>query len=207
MKPFLPGERRAFNEGRISSVMRPDRGEDCTFKVGEEFKLRSCRIVVRKAHRIKRDRKRYWRVEFDRYVPDRLYLLARGAGDGHGYASDPDLAQRAQDPVPGERLEGPSPAEREVGLVGGNDREPPEPEAVPPHEIADYKHSKQARALYEHEIEEARAQERELPIGERIASLVRRAKQQHVDVSGDVTVIEQRMDKMERKIARKGQHG
>lgn len=200
----LAGHRQAINEGRCESILRPDTGQPCPFKTGEEFKLRSCRIVIRKTHRIKRDRKPYWRAEFDRYVPDRLYILARGAGDGRGYASDPNLAQRAQDPIPEERSEGPSAAEQEAGVVGGNDREPPEPEAVPPHEIANYSHSKLSRERYDHEMEEARARERELPLGERMASAVRRAKEQHVDVNGDLKVIEQRVEKIERKLSKRG---
>lgn len=204
MDKFLPGEREAINQGRCSSLLRPDDGEDCTFKPGEEFKLRSCRIVIRKTHRIKRDRKRHWRIEFDRYVKDRLYLLARGAGDGRGYVDNPDLAQRAQDPIAQDQPDGPSPGERDAGIVGGNRREPPEPEAVPPHEIPNYTASKEARAAYERQIEEERARQRELPLGQRIANIKKLSAERHLDISGDLTVIEQRVEKVERKLAKRG---
>jgi len=191
----LRGMRQAINEGRLRSLLWDDDGGDCPVEVDEQFPLRSCLIVITKTHRIKRNSSRFWRAEFERYVPERRYMLARGAGDGKGYVDDPDLAQREQAPDELAEPYEPSPAERVAGVVGGNDREPPEPEAVPPHEIENYTGSKLARARFDAEVEEARAREREQPLSVRIASIVRRAKAKHVDISGDVFVIRQRLGK------------
>ena len=195
----LAGQRQKINEGRAYSLLwLCSRFSACPVKSGDVFALRSCRIVITKRQRVRKQGDWYWRAEFKTYRPDRPEFLARRGG----LTSDRKLAMAAQDdPEPGtlrviaegERCPKAAAEHAALGTV-------PEPEAVPKHEIDDYTGSRAARQRYEREMAERRLEEAEAPLEARITRLREMAAERHIDISGDLTVIEQRLAKAERRV-------
>jgi hypothetical protein len=136
----LAGQRRAINDRETERLLWPDEGKGCPVEVGEVFKLATCHIEITRCQRVQRGREWLWRSEFRRIYGDGgVFLLSRAGG----YTEDPKLAMRAQDDpeagtVTGDPLENPR-----------NTESPPEPEAIPPHEVATLPTSVAARVRFE----------------------------------------------------------
>jgi hypothetical protein len=192
----LAGHREAINEGRASVVFLKPLEDKCPVEVGQFFVLKKCGVEVTRKERIRKDGEWIWKIDFMRIrKASKPRLLKRGGG----YTTDPDLAMRSQDDIqnaatlsvatPDERTE----AHRAAG-------EPPEPEAWDDVDIWHSASSQTAReryALLQHQL---RAEEREEPLLERLARVVREAKEQHIDLSGEERVIERRVRAMEAKL-------
>lgn len=142
MSDPLAGQREALNQGRDSLLWKP--GEKCPVKVGDVFELRTCGIEITALHKI-RTRGEYWggtRAEFRRIMPEsRSYFLGK-----RGYTHNPEEALKADDDPTPATLDVVSPDAREERHRSQG--EPPEPEAVPPHEVAQLSSTITARARY-----------------------------------------------------------
>lgn len=197
----LTGVREDINEDHtLDTVAWPDRGRGCPVKVGQLIKLRTCTIEVTRRRRAREEGGRfYWRAWFRRLYPEgRVYLLARGAGDGHGYTADEELAERSrEDPNAATTLASCDPLEN-PGNLGG----PLEPEAVPPHEVGTFTGDTLARARYRHEVTQAHLNLQAQPLEVRLATVRLEARRNHVDISSEVRVIERRITTLERKVGR-----
>lgn len=160
----LAGRRQAINENRASALTWPDKGRGCPVDVGDVFTLRSCSIEITRKERIRRKGQWLWMAQFVRHVhlPDRLNLLAAAGG----YTEDEDRAMRAQDDPDPATIKTVHPMDNPLNL-----HTPPEPEAVPRDEIANYSSSRIAQQRYIREAAERRAAERRLPLSERIRRL------------------------------------
>lgn len=185
-KDPLAGRRQDINEGRASGLEWPDNGQGCPVEVGQIFPLRSCWINITRIQRIQRKGEWRWLALFNRYTPDRAYLLAPV-----GYTEDEKQALRAE----GNTVHRPF-----DGLVDRNLREPPEPEGPPPDEIRNYAGSLEARQRYEREMAKRRVEEAAAPLEQRIARLREMSHTRNVDISSDLRVIEQRVEKAEAKV-------
>lgn len=190
----LAGIREKINRGDLDTLLWPDEGKGCPVEVGDVFQLRSCSIEITGTRRVQRGRSEWlWRATFRRvYRSGRIYLLAaRGAGDeGHGYVSEDKAALSSGeerpdwDPVEGDRVP-----------VGP----PPEPEAIPPHEVRDLPTSVAARARFaeqrldidakraersiSHELRQALAEARKR--GEDVTPVVERVREQIRELKGN----------------------
>lgn len=152
----LLGQRAAVNAGRIEALSWPDFGAGCPVKTGQVFDLRFGQITITRCRRLRRGRDFVWVADFDRsFRASPALILARGAGNGHGYTSSAEGALRADD------------VHRD-GLLGGEPEYAPEPEAVPPHEIATYTGSQVARNRFEQQQSAARQALDALPIARRL---------------------------------------
>lgn len=200
MKDPLAGRRQDINEGRASALVWPDQGKGCPVEVGQVFPLRSCRIEITRIERRRREGKWNWLAFFARYTPDRLHLLTRGAGStGTGYITelkDEEQAQRAQDDPEAATLCAADP----LGRPDPNLRSAPEPEGVPREEIPNYLGSIEAQQRYELDMAERRVAEAAAPLEERLVRLREMAGRRNIDITSDLFVIEQRIEKAEAKV-------
>ena len=195
----LAGQRQAINEGARTSLTWPDRGKGCPVAVHQLLELRTCHIEISRVQRIRRGSGWLWKAEFSRYPKhgDRVHILARGAGNGHGYVHSPTAsAMTAQDQgaftiASVEPMDNP-----------GNLGPPPEPESVPPSEVGSFTGDALARRRYEHELEQAHLAHLGAPLEVRLATLRSVAGAAHVDISADERVIERRLTSMERAVLR-----
>jgi hypothetical protein len=163
----LAAQRQRINEdSSISALTWPDRGRGCPVDVGDVFKLRSASIQITRTRRLREGGRFVWLADFARYRPQRPYLLARGAGDGHGYTTDPDLAVAAQDDPDAATIASVDPLDNPLNL-----RAAPEPEAVAPDEVEALPRTVAARANYERERAEEWASFERLPLRERLRFL------------------------------------
>jgi len=187
----LAGKRQAINEGEIDVLEWRDEGKGCPVEQGQVFELRACVIEITSVRRLKRGRSDWvWRATFRRTVrahSDRPHLLKpRG-----GYVSDARSAMQSGEERP--RWE----------VISGDlvpSGPPPEPEAVPPHEVRELPTSVAARARFEELKREEVQAERELPLPARLARLRQLAREKHVDISAEERVIERRIVAIERKL-------
>lgn len=194
----LAGYRETINEGRTSVLfLKPLKDQSCPVDVGQFFPLKKCGVEITRKEKLKQDGEWLWKVDLLRIrKASKPRLLKRGGG----YTHDPDLAMRSQDDIQGAfTLDVISPEDRsEAHRAAG---EPPEPEAVDDEDIWAGASSQRAReryALLQHQI---RAEEREEPLLERLARVQMQAKEQHIDLSGEVRVIERRVKAMEAKLS------
>lgn len=209
MTDLLAGRREAINEGKAFSLVWLDEGKGCPVEVGQLFTLRACRIEITKTHRIQKKLDWefegdvllagwYWRAEFATYrrLVRQRYLAKRG-----GTTTDRKQAMAAQDdPEPGT-----------LRVIGEEERDPvaatqhaqlgDAPEAsVPHHEVPDYGASRDADQLYKLAHAERRVAEASAPLEERIERLREMSRVRHIDISGDLKLIEKRVAAVERKI-------
>lgn len=121
--PFA-GRREEINDGSLTSFSWETKlWPVCPVEMGEEHKFRSCRIAITSVHKIQRSGVQFWLALFDRYDPERIYLL----GKSGGYVDDPKAAMTAQHDI--------NAGSQEEAWRGNpaNLGPPPEPEAIPPH--------------------------------------------------------------------------
>lgn len=144
-KDPLAGLREDLNNGRLTSLTWPvSQYPECPVKPGDEYKLRSCRIVITSANKMRRGGVESWLVLFDRHGPERTYLL----GKAGGYVEDPKAAMTAQaDCNAGSQEE----AWRQNPANLGP---PPEPEAVPPHIVDSLPSTKATRMRHQQQKDE-----------------------------------------------------
>jgi hypothetical protein len=213
----LAGRRESINQGRIMSLVWPDRGEGCPVEADEVFRVRAGGLVILKTYRFQKkspwkfDREEmppgwYWGAEFKlfRRVVAPVFLARVG-----GTTKDRDQAMAAQDdPDPGT-----------VRKIGEDERDPearahhavlgeePEPELVPHFEVLELRPSREARERYLLEMEEKRAVEANAPLEERMARLRKASANRHVDISPEMRIVEkqlaraaQQLEKAERKV-------
>lgn len=121
-----------------------------------------------------------------------LYLLDRKGG----YTSDAGQAMRAQDDPEAPTIDGADSHE----LANRNLSAPPEPEAVPPHEIEHYTGSVLSRRRYDDEMSQLRLELASKPIELRLAYVRQLARENHVDITGEERIIERRIAALERKL-------
>lgn len=210
MKDPLAGKREAINRGEVYSLVWLDLGEGCPVEDRQIFRLRACSIQITKTHRIQKkqpwshegDLLRagwYWRAEFETFWKiARTSFLARRGGttSDHRQAmrteDDPESAGTLHAIAEGERDER---AELEHGALG----EPPE-SAVEDHLIPQLTGSREARQRYELEMAERRIEEASAPLEQRLVRLREMAAQRNIDISSEMRVIEQRIEKAEGKV-------
>lgn len=140
----LAGKREQINRGELNSLQWRDDGNGCPVSVGQVYELRACWIQISKVVSRKVGSGFVWRATFDRRWKDmgRLWLLDR-KGD---YTEDPDQAMRAQDDPDASTLDRVDPDDRSD--EHRNNGEPPEPEAIPPAEVAELPSSVAARVRH-----------------------------------------------------------
>lgn len=201
-KDPLAGRREGINAGYVDSLLWPDRGQGAPVEQGKFFKLRTCHIEITRVHRVQQNAegggKRWlWRAEFRRIFPEGGVFLLGKSGK---YVRDAKEALTSQDDHVGATLDPIDPDDRSDAhrAVG----EPPEPEAVPPHEVGTYTGDALARRRYEHEMAQERHADAEQPLEVRLARLRQLADAKHVDISGEVRVIEKRVEKIEQRLGR-----
>lgn len=193
MKPDpLAGKREAINAGNLDRLLWPD-SEEPPVQVGELFKLRMCWVEITRVHRVQpMDSDWQWRAEFTRHFPaDRPYLLGP-----RGYVREPKSAVSAQDdPNPG-TLDKVNPEDRsEEHRAAG---EPPEPEAVSPHEVGSTTGDLVARRRYEHEMESRRLELEAMPLERRLSRILALAES-GVNVKRELKAIRGKVAEAERK--------
>lgn len=186
MKDPLAGRRQDINEGRASGLEWPDKGEGCPVEVGQTFALRSCWISITRIQRIQRKGGWKYLALFNRYTPDKVYLLAPT-----GYTEDEEQALRAQHKTVHHPFD---------NLVDRNLRQPPEPEGPPPEEIPNYIGSLEAQQRYERDMAERRMEEAEAPLEQRLARLREQSRLRNIDISSELRVIEKRIASAESKV-------
>jgi hypothetical protein len=206
-KDPLAGQRQAINDHEATALFFPlmvgGKEQRCPVQVGQIHFLRSCTIEITRTERTKRYGKRAWMATFTRTERsvDRVRLLSHS---GEGYVSDPKLAAKLNEDVFHKSPE-------TIDVIDEGDRsdahknagEPLEPEAVPPHEIKSYRGSRDAHQRYLLEMGAARVAEQEQPLELRLAKLRAKSKGQHVDISGELRIIERQVAKAERKVLEK----
>lgn len=158
----LAGLRERINEDTsVHALAWPDRGQGAPVQVGQVFKLRRVAIEVTRVRRERRGHGFVWIADFTRYHPDRgPRVLTRGAGDGldehFGYTDTPETGLLLDDEHTEATLV-PLNSPRNLGP-------PPEPEAIPPHEVESLPRTAAARMRFEEaEIERRAALERMTP--------------------------------------------
>lgn len=177
----LEGKREGINAGEIKQLtFKQEKDEPCPVAVGDTFQLRNCFIEVTEITRRKRGKGKegewYFVAQFTRYrKASRPYLLAR-----RGYTHDPRQAIKAD--------------------LQDHDLQEPEPEAVPPHEVAELDGSMDAYHRHLMVVAEARAAHEALPIEQRLASVKRAAKEAHIDISSHERLIRRKVAEIERKV-------
>lgn len=187
----LAGRRQSINENRATALIWPDKGRGCPVDVGDVFTLRSCSIEITRKERIRRTGQWLWMAQFVRHVPDRLTLLAAAGG----YTEDEDLAMRAQDDPDAPTLQSLYPMDNPLNLHA-----PPEPEAVPREDIANYSGSRESYQRHLREMAEARVAHSQAPLEVRLARLREEARNRHMDISDEMRVLERRIAAMEDKV-------
>lgn len=195
----LAGKRQAINDYDLYSLLWPDRGEKCPVQVGEIFELRSCFIEITKTHRITHEGEKKWRAAFTRIAKriDRPLFLSR-VGD---YTDDPDQAVGLREDVFHASAPNLDAIEEEARSdAHKNEGDPLEPEPVPPHEVRDLRGSRDAQQRYLRDMAEQRGTEECAPLEERLARLREASRQRHVDVSGELRIVEKQIAKAERKV-------
>lgn len=179
----LKGKREGLNSGELKQLTFHDKGTGCPVKVGDVFKLRSCRIEITEIQRNQRGKGElaewFFVAQFERFYQSKPYLLGP-----RGYTHDPKQALKAN---------------RDLG-----DAQEPEPEAVPPQEVGALEGSNDAYHRHILVVAEARAAHESLPIERRLASVRRAAADAHIDLSSHEQVIKQRLSAMERRVFEKG---
>lgn len=205
----LAGRREQINAGEAYSLLWLDKGKGCPVEVGDVLELRACRIRITKKHRIQKKQAWeyegerlpagwYWRAEFETYwkVTSTPFLARRG-----GITNDRKQAMPTQDDPDAATLRNIRDGERDPVAATQHAAlgEPPEL-AVPEHEIPNLQGSREARQRYELEMAERRVEEASAPLEQRLARLREVAGDCHVDIGSDLFVIEQRIEKAERKV-------
>jgi hypothetical protein len=143
---------------------------------GEVFTLRHCSIEFVRVYRTRHHGRFVWVGEFVRtWHEAEVSILARGSGDDgeHGYTADADLALAAHDDHIESTL-APLDSPRNLGP-------PPEPEAIPSHQVRHLPSSVGALARYEEEQIERRAAYERLPLDARLPALRRRVAERGPD--------------------------
>jgi hypothetical protein len=209
MKDPLAGRRDEINDGTAISLVWLDSGRGCPVKKGEIFKLRACSIEITVIQRFQKkldwnynDQPMpagwYWRAEFTTY---RLLTRQRFLAKRGGTTTDRKQAMAVQDD--------PDPAT--LAVIAEDERDPvaatqhaslgEAPEAaVPHHEVPSYEASVEAAQLYALAHGERRVVEAEAPLEERLASLREASRTRNVDITSDLFIIEQRIERAERKV-------
>lgn len=159
----LAGKREAIAAGEVEHLTWPDTGDGPPVTRGQIFQLRSCHVEIADVGRRRKEGSFIWlamlRVEW--LSSDRIRLLPRSPTSTEDYVSDPDKAAGLRPP------EG-----YDQELIDHNfGHYPPEPEAVPKHEIPRYLGSKAARKRHEDEMIEGRLALEAEPIARRIARI------------------------------------
>lgn len=189
----LEGKRQRVNDERsIDHLVWADRGQGCPVKRGEIFRLKTCHIEITRTLRTRSAGKWIWFAEFTRSYSDSLLWLLDRKG---GYTTDPAQALRANDDPKAATLDQLSAEERTPGTP-----EPPEPEAVPSHEIGTYDLDRQAQLRRQLEREQDQAAFRDQPVGVQLLRLSQLARSRHVDISADERVIERRINAIRRRL-------
>lgn len=139
----LAGKREQINRGELNSLQWRDEGNGCPVSVGQVYELRACWIAINHVAHRKVGQGFVWRATFERRWKDmgRLWLL-----DRKSYTEDPDQAMRAQDDPDASTLDRVDPDDRSD--EHRNNGEPPEPEAIPPAEVAELPSSVAAQARH-----------------------------------------------------------
>lgn len=187
----LAGKRRLINEGRCSSLLWPDEGQDFPVAEGEVHRLQSCTIVITKTHRISNRKGKWLRATFETFRKHKPYFMGMKGGS----VDNPLHGMRAQDDPKALTLCRPE-------AVDLNRQ--PEPEGVPLDEIDHLPLTRESRQRYELEMAEQRQKEREAPVAERIERLKELAKQRHIDIKSDIyKIIQAKSDnQLERELQR-----
>lgn len=190
----LAGRREAINSGAIDHLVWADRGKGCPVNVGDTFTLRVCWIEITRTKRQRSAGAFIWLAWFDRVIrnADKVNLLdARGGG----YVSDLSSAIKTHEDPHATTivvLEG----DQAMGIAR---RDPPEPEAVPAHEVGTTMHDGQGQARWDAEITQARLALDSEPIDRRIRRVLELAEN-GAPVSRQIRVIVRQLAEAERKI-------
>lgn len=200
MSDPLAGKRERINAGELEAVTWPDRGKGAPIVEGQEFTLRSCRIIFRAPQRVQSKGKWLWRAEFVR-IDERVWFMSRrGVVTTKNPAQIQREAVRLQDNSPGNTLNVIAPEDESD--EHRNYGEAPEQELPPPYEVPHYAKSREAHQRYLREMEERRRAHEEQPLEVRIAAVRRAAEEEGIDVRRQFASIEQRVKAAESKIRR-----
>lgn len=191
----LAGQREAINRGEVERLLWPDEGKGCLVDVGDIFKLRTCHIEIVRRRRVQSGRNWFWRAEFTRRYPEgRVHLLDRKGS----YTDDPEQALRAQDDPDAATIFTAEPMENPQNLSA-----PPEPEAIPPHEVATLPSSVAARARFEALRQHDEQQRRVCQLSDKLRSLQRRAERDGLDLGPEIDGVALAIADVERRVVAK----
>lgn len=197
MKDPLAGMREAINRGDVDHLAWTDVGKGCPVEVGQCFALRVCWIEITRRERKRSDGEFIWLAFFNRvfHNADKVNLLDRVGG---AYTDDVNASIRTHEDPDASTIVLLEPDE----AMGIAPRDPPEPEAVPPHEVGTYIGDMVARQRYEHEMTERRIALQQQPLEVRLALVRRAANAAGVDLTRQFASIEQRIKAAESKVLR-----
>ena len=200
----LAGKRQAINDGGLTTLTWPmeSKTDPCPVAVSEIFRLRSCTIEITRIERTSHKGKRTWIALFTRYPhhADRPLLIP---ASGDGYTSDPSRALGLKEDVFHESpptIDAIEEADRSPEHK--NAGQPLEPEAIPHQVVKASRGSRDAHQRFVLEVGAERVAQQAQPLEIRLARLRASSIGRHVDISGDLHVIEQRIEKAERKVER-----
>jgi hypothetical protein len=200
----LVGKRQAISVGEVTTLSWPmaSKTDPCPVSVDEVFELRGCTIEITRIERTRHKGKRTWIALFTRYPhhADRPLLIP---ATGDGYTTDPKRALGLNEDVFHES----PPTLDAIEEDGRSDEhknagEPPEPEAIDHQVVKSSRGSRDAHQRFLLEVGAERVAEQEQPLEIRLARLREGSNGRHVDISGELRIVEKQIAKAERKLER-----
>lgn len=194
-KDPLAGFREEINAGDRDHVTWPDDGSGCPVEQGEVFRLRSCSVQVSHTKRVQRGRSWLWIAHLRVLKADRVQLLAKGKGDGHGYSVDSRASLGGGDIDGSTTLVSLEPLENPQNLGP-----PPEPEAIPRGEVRNLPTSVAARHRFEEAKQETIRQNLDRSLASRLREVGVRARNTGVDLGTEYEELEDLLGRMKQKV-------
>lgn len=186
MSDPLKGKREQIRAGELDHLNWPDDGNGCPVQVGEVFALRNCHIEITSVKRVQKGKGEssewVWLAFFDTYHTERPYLLS-----SRGYTTSPHQALKAQD-------------DRHRFASQDVAGQPPEPEAIPPHEIAALPSTVAAKARFAALKQQEDQQRRMRQLSDKMRALQKRAEIHGADLTAEIDEVERLLLDVERRL-------
>lgn len=178
----LEGVRKKLNEGALDRLAWPDKGKGSPVQAGDVYKLQSCHVQITHVRRTREKGKWVWVATFVTHRPEgKIYILGRRGG----YVHDPAHALKAGGELHGSTtidavsLDERSEAHKDYG-------DPPEPEAIPPHQVETLPTSAGARRRFDQQRRRLEQERRTEQLAGQLKKLQRRAASRP---DGDITEV------------------